>query len=66
MAVHTAELRLSTRGDADVIDITGEIAAAVAESGIGEGQASAFVSTTTPTPTPTSAPRSSAPPRSCR
>jgi secondary thiamine-phosphate synthase enzyme len=43
MAVHTAEIRLSTRGDADVIDITGELAAAVAESGIGEGQASAFV-----------------------
>jgi secondary thiamine-phosphate synthase enzyme len=43
MAVHTAEIRLSTGGDADVIDITREVAAAVAESGIDEGQASAFV-----------------------
>jgi secondary thiamine-phosphate synthase enzyme len=41
--VHTAEIRLSTRGDTDVIDITRELAAAVAESGIDEGQASAFV-----------------------
>ena len=43
MAVHTAEIRLSTGGDADVIDITREVAAAVAESGIDEGQAGAFV-----------------------
>jgi len=43
MAVHTGELRLSTRGDADIIDLTGELAAAVAESGVSEGQASAFV-----------------------
>ncbi len=43
MAVHTSELRFSTRGDADVIEIGREVAAAVAESGIGEGQASAFV-----------------------
>ena len=43
MAVHTAEIRLSTGGDADVIDITCEVAAAVAESGIDEGQAGAFV-----------------------
>jgi secondary thiamine-phosphate synthase enzyme len=41
--VRTTELRLSTRGDADVIDITGVVQAAVAESGIEEGQASAFV-----------------------
>ena len=41
--VHTSEIRLSTGGDADVIDITGEVAAAVAESGIDEGQAGAFV-----------------------
>jgi len=41
--VHTAEIRLSTRGDTDVIDITRELAAAVAKSGIDEGQASAFV-----------------------
>ena len=43
MAVHSSEIRLRTRGDADVIDITRELAAAVAESGISEGQASAFV-----------------------
>ena len=43
MAGHTAEIRLSTGGDADVIDITREVAAAVAESGIDEGQAGAFV-----------------------
>ena len=41
--VHTNEIRLSTRGDADVIDITPHLHAAVAESGIAEGQASAFV-----------------------
>lgn len=43
MAVHTSELRLATRGDADVVDLTREVAAAVAESGVAAGQASAFV-----------------------
>jgi secondary thiamine-phosphate synthase enzyme len=43
VTVRSSELRLSTRGDADVIDITREVAAAVAESGVEEGQASAFV-----------------------
>jgi len=43
VAVSTSELRISTQGDSDVIDITGEVARAVAESGIGEGQALAFV-----------------------
>jgi secondary thiamine-phosphate synthase enzyme len=41
--VHTSEIRCSTRGDSDVIDITRELAAAIADSGISEGQASAFV-----------------------
>jgi secondary thiamine-phosphate synthase enzyme len=41
--VTTAELRLSTRGDADIVDLTGAVAEAVAESGVGEGQVSAFV-----------------------
>jgi len=41
--VHTEEIRLSTGGDADVIDITREVAAAVAKSNIDKGQASAFV-----------------------
>jgi secondary thiamine-phosphate synthase enzyme len=43
MSVHTSELRVSTSGDADVIDLSGALAEAVAASGIGEGQASAFV-----------------------
>jgi secondary thiamine-phosphate synthase enzyme len=43
MSVHTSELRVSTNGDADVIDLSGALAEAVAASGIGEGQASAFV-----------------------
>ena len=33
----------ATRGDADVLDLTGALAAAVAASGVAEGQASAFV-----------------------
>jgi secondary thiamine-phosphate synthase enzyme len=41
--VHTSEIRCSTRGDADVIDITRQLAAAIADSGISDGQASAFV-----------------------
>jgi secondary thiamine-phosphate synthase enzyme len=41
--VHISEIRRSTRGDSDVIDITRELAAAIAESGIADGQASAFV-----------------------
>ena len=41
--MHTEEIRLSTGGDADVIDITREVAAAVAKSNIDKGQASAFV-----------------------
>ena len=43
MSVHTTEIRLSTRGDSDVIAIGEELAAAVARSGVREGQASAFV-----------------------
>jgi secondary thiamine-phosphate synthase enzyme len=42
MPVHTSELRLSTRGDADIVDITDRVQAAVAEAGVGEGQATAF------------------------
>ena len=41
--MHTSEIRLSTRGDADIVDITRELAAAVAATGVTEGQASAFV-----------------------
>ena len=43
MSVHTSEIRLSTRGDSGIIDITRELAVAVAASGVSEGQASAFV-----------------------
>ena len=38
-----SELRVSTRGDCDVVDITADVARAVAESGVAVGQASAFV-----------------------
>ena len=43
MAMHTSELSLSTRGDADIVDITERVRSAVAQSQIAEGQASAFV-----------------------
>jgi secondary thiamine-phosphate synthase enzyme len=41
--VQSSELKLSTRGDADVIDITAEVQAAVGDSGATEGLATAFV-----------------------
>ena len=43
MAVHTAELQLSTRGDADVIDVTAEAQAIVLSAGVEEGTATTFV-----------------------
>jgi secondary thiamine-phosphate synthase enzyme len=43
VAVHTTEIRLSTRGDSDIVDITRRVQAAVAEAGAGDGQATAFV-----------------------
>jgi secondary thiamine-phosphate synthase enzyme len=43
VAVATTELRVSTQGDADILDITGEVQRAVAEAGIDEGQATVFV-----------------------
>ena len=43
MPVHSADLSFSTRGDADVIDITGEVQGVVAESGASEALALAFV-----------------------
>jgi secondary thiamine-phosphate synthase enzyme len=39
----TTEIRLSTGGDGDTIDITRALASAVADAGITEGQVSAFV-----------------------
>ena len=43
MAIHTGELRLSTRGDADIVDITEGVRRVVAASGVSEGLAGAFV-----------------------
>jgi secondary thiamine-phosphate synthase enzyme len=43
MAIHTGELRLSTEGDSDVIDITAGVQGVVDSSGIAQGQALAFV-----------------------
>ena len=43
MDLHSAELRFSTRGDADVVDITGEVQGVVDEAGVEAGQALAFV-----------------------
>lgn len=41
--VRNHEFRFSTQGDADVIDITAEVARRVAEVGVSNGQALAFV-----------------------
>jgi secondary thiamine-phosphate synthase enzyme len=43
VAVQTGELRLSTQGDADVIDITDGVQRVVSSTGIDEGLAAAFV-----------------------
>ncbi|MGH2924934.1 MAG: secondary thiamine-phosphate synthase enzyme YjbQ [Solirubrobacterales bacterium] len=43
MAIRSSEIRVRTRGDGEVVDITGLLSAAVAEAGIEEGQANAFV-----------------------
>jgi secondary thiamine-phosphate synthase enzyme len=43
MPVHTAEFRLSTRGDAEIVEITDRVQAAVAEAGVDQAQATAFV-----------------------
>lgn len=43
MGVHAVELRLSTQGDTDVVDITAEVQAAVDETGVGDGQVLVFV-----------------------
>ncbi len=41
--MRSAELRLSTRGDADVLDLTGEARSFVADAGMAEGWLAAFV-----------------------
>jgi secondary thiamine-phosphate synthase enzyme len=43
VAVHTGELSLSTRGDADMIDITDGVQRVVSGTGVAEGIACAFV-----------------------
>jgi secondary thiamine-phosphate synthase enzyme len=43
MAIHTGELSLSTRGDADMIDITDGVQRVVSTAGVSDGVASAFV-----------------------
>jgi secondary thiamine-phosphate synthase enzyme len=43
VAVHTGELQLSTRGDADVNDITGAVQRVVADGSVEDGVVTAFV-----------------------
>ncbi len=43
MVVHSGELQLSTRGDADVIDITADVQRIVAEGPVDDGLVTAFV-----------------------
>ena len=43
MPVHSAQIRLSTGGDADVIDVTTRVQAVIDEAGVTEGLATAFV-----------------------
>ena len=43
MAVHSGELNVSTRGDADIVDITGDVARIVGEGPIDDGLVTAFV-----------------------
>lgn len=43
MGLRTAELRLSTQGDTDVVDITSQVQEVVGDAGVGDGQALAFV-----------------------
>ena len=43
MAVHNGELRLSTAGDSDVVDITAGVQRIVDGAGVADGQALAFV-----------------------
>jgi secondary thiamine-phosphate synthase enzyme len=43
VAVHSGELQLSTQGDGDVIDITGEVQRVVAEGPVNDGLVTVFV-----------------------
>jgi secondary thiamine-phosphate synthase enzyme len=43
VSVHSGQLSLSTKGDADVIDITAEVARVVADGPVADGLVTAFV-----------------------
>ena len=43
VAVHTGELRLSTKGDADVVEITAQVERVVSEGPVADGLVTAFV-----------------------
>jgi secondary thiamine-phosphate synthase enzyme len=43
MAIRTHELRFSTQGDGDIVDVTPAVARCVEEAGVGEGSAVVFV-----------------------
>ena len=43
MGIHTDELRFSTRGDSDVVDVTADVLRLVEEAGVEEGQVLVFV-----------------------
>ncbi|MDX6615362.1 MAG: hypothetical protein QOD60_453 [Solirubrobacterales bacterium] len=43
MPFHSGELRLSTQGDSDIVDITAGVEQVVATAGIGEGLVTVFV-----------------------
>jgi secondary thiamine-phosphate synthase enzyme len=43
VGVHTGELELSTQGDADIVDISGDVQRVVAEGGIDDGLVTTFV-----------------------
>jgi secondary thiamine-phosphate synthase enzyme len=43
MSVHSGELKLSTRGDTDVIDITAEVERVVGDGPVSDGLVTAFV-----------------------
>jgi secondary thiamine-phosphate synthase enzyme len=47
VATHSGELRLSTQGDGDVIDITGDVQRVVAEGPVTDGVVTAFVNGST-------------------
>jgi secondary thiamine-phosphate synthase enzyme len=43
MAVHSGELRLSTRGDADIIDLTADVQRIISDGPVADGLVTAFV-----------------------